>query len=273
MEDALSGLVVFLILGLGVELYYHRATILRWSFYVLIAAIIVAVGILIWKKVEKKKKLQRIGDVLNKIKQQGLEEDVKNFIKQFGSGLVDKNIEWKYGECGFTYKRLDYFKDFLKRKGIALEDSDLWIILQDYIDEIGRDFTDKMITTPVSKKFDELDGGGFEDLLGRLFVKMGYTVTHTGHTGDQGVDLVAVKDNDKLAIQAKRYIDESVGNAAVQQVFSGKDMYGCNGAVIITTSTNFTREAVEAAKAHGVGLINRALLQERLLQYLSESWN
>jgi HJR/Mrr/RecB family endonuclease len=64
----------------------------------------------------------------------------------------------------------------------------------------------------------------------------------------------------------------TTSNDAVQQVVGAKGYYDCNKTAVVTTS-NFTREATELAKANGVELIAKSRLQELLLQYLSENWN
>jgi len=276
-ERLLEFVVVIGVLYLFAQYFTDRANFWRSIVYIVIAIVIVIIGFLAWKRLKDKRKYQRTEKVIDKIKQSGLENDVKKFIGQFGSGLIDKEHDWEYGKKHFSRKRMDYFRDTLKKeRGIELDNSELEAVLTSYIDELERDFTSKLISTPenlINKKLDDLSGEDLETLLEKLYVKMGYTVKHEGRTGDQGVDLVAVRGEEKLAIQAKkRSINESLGNDAIQQVFSGKDMYGCNEAVIITTSPTLTREAIEAARAHGVKLIHRPLLQEMLLKNLGESW-
>lgn len=281
LEDLFEKLLTFVFVGgifyLISQYLTNPANFWRSITYIVAVVAIVIFGFLVWKRLKEKRKHHHAESVVDEIKGHELENDVKKFIKQFGRGLMDKSREWEYGEYSFSYKRLDYFRDFLKDKGVELENPDIGIILRHYIDELGRDFTYKSISAPenlTNKKFDDLSGTDFEGLLEKLFTEMGYTVTRTGRTGDQGVDLIAIKGEEKLAIQAKkRSINESLGNDAIQQVFSGKDMYGCNGAAIITTSANLTREAKEAAKAHGVILVHRPQLQEMLLNHLHESWS
>jgi HJR/Mrr/RecB family endonuclease len=147
-------------------------------------------------------------------------------------------------------------------------------MLRFFIDDQERDFTYTSVSVPASlanNEFDKLTGPAFEELLRRLYAAMGYSVIRVGRTGDQGADLIAVKGNEKLAIQAKRYTDMSVGTAAVQQVASAKNIHDCNKAAVVTTSS-FTREAQDAARANGVELIAREALQKMLLDALGENW-
>jgi restriction system protein len=101
---------------------------------------------------------------------------------------------------------------------------------------------------------------------------MGYVVELIGRTGDQGGDLVANKDGERILIQAKCYRDWSVGNDAVQQVVGAMKIYDCNKTMVITTSTTFTPEAHALAMANKTDLISKNELSTMLLKYLGESW-
>lgn len=55
------------------------------------------------------------------------------------------------------------------------------------------------------------DGLIFEKVLGIIYENAGYIITQTGGSNDGGVDLIAEKDNKKIAIQAKNYNDKMTG--------------------------------------------------------------
>ena len=55
------------------------------------------------------------------------------------------------------------------------------------------------------------DGLIFEKVLGIIYENAGYVITQTGGSNDGGVDLIAEKDNKKIAIQAKNYNDKMTG--------------------------------------------------------------
>lgn len=65
-----------------------------------------------------------------------------------------------------------------------------------------------------------LRGLAFEQFLVEVFEALGYVVETTKASGDQSVDLIAVKDGIRIAIQAKGY-DGNVGNDAVRQAYPG----------------------------------------------------
>src|SRR3990170_7709356 len=61
---------------------------------------------------------------------------------------------------------------------------------------------------------DSLSGKEFEHFLKWLFEELGYQVQPCKYVADSGVDLVATKEKEKIAIQAKRYQRSmKVGNA------------------------------------------------------------
>ncbi len=108
----------------------------------------------------------------------------------------------------------------------------------------------------------ELRGVEFEQFLGSSLRALSFTVKGTNVTGDQGVDLLAVKGGIRLAIQAKGYAG-AVGNDAVQQAFAGKKYYDFNCCAVITNS-RFTPQARELARKLNCILVDGADLQQFL---------
>ncbi len=98
-----------------------------------------------------------------------------------------------------------------------------------------------------------LRGVAFEAYLAESLSKLGFGVRSTPTTGDHGVDLVATRGNFRLAIQAKGYAG-SVGNDAVQQVYTGMKYYDCNACAVITNSS-FTPQAYEIARKVNCSLV------------------
>ncbi len=112
-------------------------------------------------------------------------------------------------------------------------------------------------------RIDAMDGHDFEKLTAALLRELGYDqVKVTPASGDQGVDVIAVKDGKKYAIQCKRY-SQKLGNTPIQEVHAGKTIYGCNVAVVLTNNY-FTDGGKAAARALGVELWDRDTLQRML---------
>ena len=111
---------------------------------------------------------------------------------------------------------------------------------------------------------DELNGLEFEAAVSFLYENKGYKVQMTKASGDFGVDLIAEKGQERIAIQAKRY-SGTVGVKAVQEVVAGGFYYKATKALVITNSY-YTPAAKKMADGLGVELVNRkklALLWEQ----------
>ncbi|MUM78290.1 hypothetical protein GKC30_11655 [Pseudodesulfovibrio sp. F-1] len=92
-------------------------------------------------------------------------------------------------------------------------------------------------------RFQDMDPLDFEDFIAYLFVKKGYEVQPTSYSGDYGADIIVSKNGTKIAVQVKRYHKKNkVDVKNVNQVIGAKSYYGCNSALIITTS-DFTKPA------------------------------
>ena len=109
---------------------------------------------------------------------------------------------------------------------------------------------------------DLMTGVEFEEFLCNYFNTHGYVCTQTKASGDQGIDLVAKKDDYVLAIQAKCYTG-TVGNHAIMEAVAGAKYYNANQTMVITNST-FTKLAVELAAVNNVILWDRQVLIEKL---------
>lgn len=106
------------------------------------------------------------------------------------------------------------------------------------------------------KTLDAMDGHTFEFFCQELLQRNGYrNVTVTAGSGDHGVDILAEKEGVSYAIQCKHY-RYKVGNKAVQEVYTGKDLYQAKQAAVLATC-DFSPQAIEEAGKLGVILWNR----------------
>lgn len=262
LERGLTGLVVLGILSL-LWVFYKNP---QKSIAILLGAVIVVFVALFLIRQWRKKHFNKL---LDKLRDSGQEEYLKNFINSFGlEGR--KGDGYSFRNHKFDWDRINDLKKILKEKGITSNKKDVFALLRFYIQEKEEGFTREFIRKE-NLSFSDLTGTDFEKLLYRLFIAMGYKVEHIGHSGDQGGDLIAVKNGEKILIQAKCYRDWSTGNAAVQQVVGAMNHYNCNKTMVITTSY-FTPEAITLAKDNKTELISKERLRELLLKYLDQSW-
>lgn len=128
-----------------------------------------------------------------------------------------------------------------------------------------------LIVTLILKKYkwslyrvDRMNGDEFENFVKEIYEILGYTVTKTKRTGDQGIDLIVKKLFKKTGIQLKRY-SSAVGNSAVQEAVAGKKYYKLDKVCVLTNQT-FTKSAVALAKSNGVTLLDRNDLKNLILK-------
>ena len=111
---------------------------------------------------------------------------------------------------------------------------------------------------------DSMSGIEFEKYLQELLNKKFYNVVLTKNTGDFGVDLIATKENAKIAIQAKRYKGK-VSRRAISDAVAGMQHYECNQAMVITNNY-FTKDAIKFSKTTKCILINRDTLIDWVIE-------
>ncbi len=111
---------------------------------------------------------------------------------------------------------------------------------------------------------DSLSGKEFERFLKWLFEEMGYQVQPGKYVADSGVDLVVSKAKETIAVQAKRYNRcMKVSNSVILKTQGGMNVYGCQSAVVVTTSY-FTQAAVSDAAKLNIDLWDRDVLAAKI---------
>lgn len=85
----------------------------------------------------------------------------------------------------------------------------------------------------------------YEHLVASYFADLGYEVEITSYTNDYGLDVIACKDNEKIAIQAKMFGDTSrkINRQMVMELHGAKDYFDCDKAIIATNG-----EVIENAR-------------------------
>lgn len=114
---------------------------------------------------------------------------------------------------------------------------------------------------------DLLDGYEFEQLISLLFTEMGYVADITKGSGDQGADIIAEKDNNRIGIQAKCH-SNPVTNTAVQEITASLNYYNCNKGMVITNNY-FTKSAIELAQSNNIILWDRDILKIKIDELLN----
>jgi len=105
-------------------------------------------------------------------------------------------------------------------------------------------------------------GEEFEMFLREVYLQLGYSVQMTPTTGDQGADLIIEKHGVKSAVQAKHY-SSPVGNKAVQEIVAALNYYKVSKGIVVTNN-EFTKSAIELAKANNIELIDGKALTKMI---------
>jgi len=104
----------------------------------------------------------------------------------------------------------------------------------------------------------KMDGYEFEEFIARSLNSIGYKSEVTKGSGDYGADIITQIKGTRIAIQAKHYQKNKVDYKAVQEALSGKNYYKCHEAWVVTSSSDFTRQAKKGAEILSVKLFTLA---------------
>jgi len=196
--------------------------------------------------------------IKNKIKGK---KSVKSIITEFIKSPLKPEID------------IDLIMKLLDKFNLDYDEDDLEEILEDIQEDIELEYFEEdlgensRITHEELPDLVNLNGHQFESYLKKLFESLGYTAVQTKLSGDQGADLIILKDNIKTVVQAKKYVG-SVSNKAVQEVVAARAFYKCEDAMVVTTGV-FTKSAIKLAMSNNVELWDKTKLE----QVIKESAN
>lgn len=181
----------------------------------------------------------------------------------YAKGLSTKEISSYIALKFFACSEYELYSDFLNKAEKITGEFINEIKQKAYIDRL---LTGKPISKTTLSDIDLMSGSEFENFISDLFKKMGYTTRVTKSSGDQGIDVLASKNDYIVAIQAKCY-SGIVGNHAIMEAVAGMRYYKANKCMVITNSS-FTKSAQELAKANEVELWDRQVLKEKIDEIL-----
>lgn len=88
----------------------------------------------------------------------------------------------------------------------------------------------------------------YELYVAKKFEEQGYKTTVTQYSNDGGIDVIAQKGNEKIAIQAKMYGNtRKVSKATIMQLYGAMTCQDCTKA-ILATDGELLEDAIETAK-------------------------
>lgn len=167
--------------------------------------------------------------------------------------LVSRN---PYGglEMKSWTKELDRFRASTGISGapdrIALFDAELT--------ERVRGWAEDADATSADGRFSSADPYEYERWCASQLARCGWKAEATRSSGDQGVDVVAVKNGIKVALQCKLH-SSAVGNKAIQEVHAAAAFIDATHAAVVAP-TDYTRAARQLAGKLNVLLLHHAQL-------------
>lgn len=194
---------------------------------------------------------------VKKISQQLVDENMKVLVRKRAQTVRTNdygNTVYKNWEKEITYFINNVIEPELDKYQYAslYRDMNLEYITYEIIDE-------KVQATQANyessfKYHDSMSPIDFEHFCANELNKQGWKAQVTKASGDQGVDVIAEKNNIRIVMQCKKYA-KTVGNKAVQEIVAGKIYEHAQVACVITNSS-YTKSAKELADINGVHLLH-----------------
>lgn len=104
----------------------------------------------------------------------------------------------------------------------------------------------------------------FEYFIAELFKKKGYDAYVTDGSGDFGVDVIAEKNGERLAIQVKRYKESNkIGSPTIRKTLGSRYKADADKTLIVTTSY-YTQPAFEQAEDAPIILWDKKVLHDEV---------
>lgn len=184
--------------------------------------------------------------------------EIEKIINEYKNTLGNEKLKCTkkdpYGNliCDSWFKKeIPYFIENVLRKRIYIPDNYL-VSITNYINELA----DSHISTQHSNMpyNDDFTGIDYELYCLKILKDNGWDATLTKASGDQGVDIVASKNGNKVVFQCKKY-SSAVGNKAVQEISAGRIHYSANHAIVVTNN-KFTESAYQLASTNRVILLH-----------------
>jgi len=112
----------------------------------------------------------------------------------------------------------------------------------------------------LSNNFRNLTPYEFEEFVAKLFKKKGYQAYVTSGSADFGVDVIAEKNEERLAIQVKRYKESNkIGSPTIRKTLGSRYKADADKTLIVTTSY-YTKPAFEQAENAPITLWDKKVL-------------
>jgi hypothetical protein len=179
---------------------------------------------------------------------------VRSVLKEFMNSPLNPDIDTKLPKLLLNKFKLKFDEDELLDLIKELKEE---IDLENFEKNLGE--KNKKVQLP---EYDHLTGHQFESFLKKVFEALDYVVVNTKLSGDQGADLIIMKDGEKTVVQAKKYSGK-VSNKAIQEVVAAKKHYKCKNTMVVTTG-EYTKSAIQLAISNKVEIWDKTKLDKEI---------
>ena len=175
----------------------------------------------------------------------------------------EKNTEQVKTER-WAAEQVPKIEEFLKEGGLSEAFSKCKVVIQhlqdtnafaplSVIDVLGKcSKLSEEKSEELNKRILLMEARQFEFEIANLFRLKGYTSFATRATSDDGIDVFASNDNERVIIQCKRWT-RPVGRDKIDELAGVMNRYGVDRAILATTST-FSEDGKRAAHKHKIEL-------------------
>ncbi len=238
------------------------------------------IGAIIVTRKRKKRGFLKVKEEMKFVAQREKDfiENLKHVIDYHIKVLARKKSQLTFVD-DYGYKRLDENKWEREVTNFIDNVAKVEIEFEDYEYDLGDDFyglidfleliENRIDNYEISNENliiefnDKMDGIDYEHFCSDLFKQNKWSTSVTKSSGDQGADIIAKKDNFISVVQCKKY-NSPVGNKAVQEIYSAKEFYGADLAIVVTNSS-FTQSAKTLALKLRVQLIHHDEISDIIL--------
>lgn len=125
---------------------------------------------------------------------------------------------------------------------------------------------DKISRSASQSSLENMSWLDFEYLVGEYFRRRHFRVEETKTGADGGVDLIATKGTEKYLIQCKHWKAYKVGVNVVRELLGVMVGAGATGGIVVT-SGEFTKDAIDFAKANNILILNGKEFRNNMKSY------
>ena len=213
------------------------------------------------KKIKEEKEEKKVDNLLRSFNNKNYQRRfVKKHFKVISSAYRNSVTANSFGKKNYKKFYIDLI-DFIKENSSFIQQLErmerqlTWGDPEDsLIIEILEDEMKK--NTAKLEYSDQMDPYEYEHFCAEQFNNNNWKAKATQGSSDQGVDVIATKNNITLVAQCKRF-KKTVGNKAVQEIVAGMKYYQANKGVVIAPN-GFTKSAEKLAEANQILLIHHS---------------